>query len=77
MQVLLEKGATCNIQDSQGTTPQHLAVKNEEATMVKMLMIHGADVNMADMEGNSPLHHAASTGNSCFVPKHVIRARER
>eukprot|EP01060_Flectonema_neradi_P032972 TRINITY_DN538_c3_g1_i1.p1 TRINITY_DN538_c3_g1~~TRINITY_DN538_c3_g1_i1.p1 ORF type:complete len:414 (+),score=74.24 TRINITY_DN538_c3_g1_i1:60-1301(+) len=55
-QLLVDKGASVNLQNSEGLTPLHYVENCESA---QYLIDHGADLSIADNKGRTPLH-------SCF-----------
>lgn len=57
-----------NTPDSQGNTPLHLAVLENDIEMIKLLIHHGADVNATDAQSNTPLHLAIKQGYLDLVP---------
>lgn len=56
-----------NIQDKEGKTPLHYAVKLGWAFPFYELLIHGADPNVRDNVGKTPLHYAVEIGSGDFV----------
>jgi len=52
-----------NIQNGEGDTPLHTAVKNDYPEVTKFLIENGADLNFANIVGQSPLHLSAGLGN--------------
>lgn len=48
-------------------SPLHLAVTNEEPTMITFLIQNGCDINLKDDRGMAPLHIAASKPNIALV----------
>jgi Arf-GAP/SH3 domain/ANK repeat/PH domain-containing protein len=52
---LLGNGRTENCVDSEGNTPLHLAVGNDLAQCVKLLLLHGADSTIKNNAGVSPV----------------------
>jgi Zn-dependent protease with chaperone function len=73
VQSLLDNGEYIDIEDYQGMTPLHWAVKSENEEMVKILIDTGADVNYEDYSGITPLMSAAELGNTKIV-KMLIEA---
>lgn len=55
---LLNYGADPNIQDRDGKTPLHVAVKNDDYGSVFYLLRHEANLNTQDAQGWTPLHIA-------------------
>lgn len=63
VQLLIEAGAKCNVQEKDGLSPLHLAVYHGHVKCVKVLIEHGADVNSTSRFGSTPLHQAAYFGH--------------
>lgn len=53
--MLLEHGADPNIHIMKGDTVLHLAVKNKDIELIKLLLEHDADPNIKNNSGKSPL----------------------
>lgn len=65
---LLNSGhASPNIPDFDGRSPLHMAVDQQNAELVRMLLEFGANPNQADVEGATPLHEACSLGNAAIA----------
>ncbi len=47
-----------NKKSKAGISPLHIAVKNRDLPMVKLLLKEGADINIQDNNGLTPLHYA-------------------
>jgi ankyrin repeat protein len=63
VQLLLEKKANPNIQDSNGRTALHVAAEKGHMVVVKLLLQKGAELDSKDKEyGQAVLHVAAETG---------------
>ncbi|XP_061435869.1 26S proteasome non-ATPase regulatory subunit 10-like, partial [Lethenteron reissneri] len=58
VQLLLQHGASSNLQDAQGNTPLHLACEEERTDVAQLLLVHGASVDIANREGLTPLQLA-------------------
>ncbi|KAF5296333.1 hypothetical protein FQA39_LY12550 [Lamprigera yunnana] len=57
-----------NIQNNEGHTPLHLAVKNRNSSTTKLLLTKGADVNIIDYRNNnSCLHWAVNVADQEIV----------
>ncbi|KAJ4856910.1 ankyrin repeats (3 copies) domain-containing protein [Trichoderma breve] len=59
VQLLLEKGASVDVQGREGTAPIHCAARAGNLEMVEMLLEFGANIDIADGYGNTALHEAA------------------
>ncbi|KAL6697151.1 ankyrin repeat-containing domain protein [Trichoderma pleuroticola] len=59
VQLLLEKGASVDVQGREGTAPIHCAARAGHLEMVEMLLEFGANIDIADGYGNTALHEAA------------------
>ncbi|KAL5094904.1 hypothetical protein Trisim1_003512 [Trichoderma cf. simile WF8] len=59
VQLLLEKGASVDMQGREGTAPIHCAARAGHLEMVEMLLEFGANIDIADGYGNTALHEAA------------------
>jgi ankyrin repeat protein len=57
--LLLQRGADPNLQDSGRFTPLHLAAMMEDQAFVVALLEYGADPSIRDWEDRTPLHAAA------------------
>ncbi|KAH0524103.1 hypothetical protein TsFJ059_009013 [Trichoderma semiorbis] len=58
VQLLLEKGASVDVQGREGTAPIHCAARAGHLEMVEMLLEFGANIDIADGYGNTALHEA-------------------
>ena len=56
---LLNGGADLKETDADGRTALHYAARNEDASVIDLLLRYGADPNTTDFTGNTPLHLAA------------------
>jgi ankyrin repeat protein len=63
IEFLLDRGAEVNVPGRNGKPPLHKAVSNEQADVVRILLVHGADPKQRDGVGWPPLHWAASRHN--------------
>ena len=54
--VLFEKGATANVQNSNGESPVFSAVKADSPETISLLIKNGANKDLRDYLGNTPLH---------------------
>lgn len=57
----------CDVADSGGWTPLHLAVEKNHLEVVKQLIWSGADVNVISNDGWTPLHVAVDEGHLNMV----------
>ncbi|EHK20728.1 uncharacterized protein TRIVIDRAFT_153975, partial [Trichoderma virens Gv29-8] len=64
VQLLLEKGASVDVQGREGTAPIHCAARAGHLEMVEMLLEFGANIDIADGYGNTALHEAALNGSA-------------
>lgn len=72
VQLLTDRGADVNGRDSNGSSPLHYAVLDDEkGVLINLLVDNGADVNARNNSDVTPLHWAASQG-SYEVAKHLI-----
>ena len=55
MNTLLEAGADCNVQNSNGLTALMIAVDKQDAPIVNILLEAGADCNLQDSNGLTAL----------------------
>ncbi|MFO1259150.1 MAG: ankyrin repeat domain-containing protein [Gammaproteobacteria bacterium] len=58
LNILIEKGAKVDIEDNDGITALHIAVRNKNLPAVKVLVANGADVNQLAKDGSSALSMA-------------------
>ena len=64
MRLLLERGASHEVQDNEGHTALQVAVAYGHSTIVKVLIMAGADLKI-DMKGwSAALEHAADNGHA-------------
>ncbi|XP_052785167.1 ankyrin repeat domain-containing protein 39-like [Mya arenaria] len=67
-QLLLEKGASPNVQTrSGGVTPLHRAAYCGHTDTLRLLLTSGADPNIYDADGMLPIHKAAERGQALCV----------
>ena len=66
--------ALLNWQDHRGRTALHLAVKESNIEMAKLLLSRKCDVSIADNKNRSALHWAAQLGRFDFV-EHLIEVK--
>jgi len=60
-------------EDGEGITPLHEAVRNQDTTLVEILMKNGADVSVRDFGGWTPLHYAAAQDDQQMVGHLLLR----
>lgn len=73
--LLLENGANVNVKEHSkaggfcgwGWYPLHLALRNENREIIRLLIDHGADVNAPRTDGWTPLNTAAHHGQSDVI----------
>lgn len=65
--LLLQKGATLDLQDESGQTALIKVVILDDITLTKRLLKHGADATLHDKEGNTSLFYASLNGNEKIV----------
>ena len=53
--VLLEKGATVNVQDEFGIAPLHIAIHHRYKEVIDLLFKYGADIHLRDKEGRNAI----------------------
>lgn len=66
VRVLLQAGASPDLQDKEGKTPLHVAVQMSNTTLISILIAGGASVDVLDQDGDSPLD-PADEDLSCFI----------
>ena len=62
MQLLVDGGGNLSAKNTEGQAPLHLAVKNDDVSMVQLLLERGADPDATAANGNKPLYDAAESG---------------
>lgn len=68
--MLENKSLEPNLQDENGDTPLHLAVKNNHITIIeKLLENNSLDLNLQNKDGETPLHIAAQNGYTEITEK--------
>jgi hypothetical protein len=73
---LLEHGANIHLQDKNGATPLHRAVRTRCAAAVKFLLAAGADPTMKNKPGSTPFHLAVqNTGRGGSGDSAAIEAQ--
>lgn len=53
--------------DGQGMTPLHIAISNQDADLVALLLEYGADPNKRDSKGNTPIVRAVEKNNPKII----------
>ncbi|XP_053392788.1 85/88 kDa calcium-independent phospholipase A2-like isoform X2 [Mercenaria mercenaria] len=72
---LLGYGALCSIGDSNGDTPLHIAVQQDDIDLVRIFVVFGADVNQKNATSHSPRHLAAvCKGKNRDIILHMLHA---
>lgn len=61
--IAVEKGAIINIQDDDGYSPLHDAVRSGDTALVKLLLEKGALTNLTNKYGNNPAYDAIQDWN--------------
>src|SRR6185369_4107699 len=75
---LLENGADIHLQDMNGATPLHRAVRTRCAAAVKFLLAAGADPTMKNKPGSTPFHLAVqNTGRGGSGEPAAIEAQRK
>ena len=70
--LLLDRGASVEVQDNKGRTPLHYVPNNIE--MTQLLLEQGADANAQDKEGQTALHMQALQTSSWNLEQCEVRA---
>ncbi len=65
--LLLDSGADPNVQNKQGETPLHLAIKYGCIKIAQILLKYGANPDIQNRDGNTPLHLAVKLENTAAV----------
>ena len=73
VKLLIEAGASVNIQTNGGWTPLCGAAENGHFKVVQFLLQAGADVNMKDNHGATAVHYAASNGDHLDIVKLLLQ----
>ncbi|WAR02239.1 ANFY1-like protein, partial [Mya arenaria] len=65
VQALMEAGAEVNTQDIDAKTPVHIAIENQHAVIISLLLSHpGLDLTVRDKNGLTPFAAAMTTRNN-------------
>jgi hypothetical protein len=76
LRCLIDKGAEIHLQDLNGATPLHRAVRTRCAAAVKYLLDAGSDPTMRNKSGSMPFHLAVqNTGRGGSGASEAIRAQ--
>ncbi|RDD46189.1 Ankyrin-1 [Trichoplax sp. H2] len=67
LKLILDFGASVDVQNNEGLTPLHVAVAEGNASLLKVLHMHKANSNYVDRYDRSPLHIAAEKGQTKIV----------
>lgn len=67
VQVLLDHGASVNIQNVYGWTPLHVAAVRNYTDIARLLLKHGADVEAQDNYNQTPLEAAEGKGHQKMI----------
>ena len=62
--LLLDRGASVHVLDTEGARPLHRAVETGNIELVRLLVSRGADVKVMDRYGCASLEHAVLTGRA-------------
>ncbi|PAA94479.1 hypothetical protein BOX15_Mlig023862g1 [Macrostomum lignano] len=71
--VLIDFGASVNLQNSFGISPLYLASKEGHLAVVNLLIDYQADVNIQTVSGSTPVYIASEQGR-CFIVQALIKA---
>ena len=77
LQSLLDAGARINIQDKNGATPLHRAVRTRCAAAVNCLLERGADATLRNKPGSTPFHLAVQNTGRGGSGADAARAAQR
>ncbi|PON19964.1 pfs domain-containing protein, partial [Trichoderma gamsii] len=62
VKLLLDRGASVEAKNNDGSTPLHDAAQNGRLDVAKLLLDRGASVKAENKDGSTPLHDAAQNG---------------
>jgi ankyrin repeat protein len=69
---LIQSGANINLQNRNGFTPLHLAIKNSAQYTSQALIDNGADITLKDKNGQTPLMHAVRGGDISLIKNIIV-----
>ncbi|QLG46286.1 ankyrin repeat domain-containing protein [Costertonia aggregata] len=72
LKLLTDKGLSLNETQENGNTLLHLAVKENNLSLLKRLEAFDIDINQKNKDGITPLHMAAMTSNNDIILKYLI-----
>jgi hypothetical protein len=76
IRLLLDHGAHIHLQDKNGASPLHRAVRTRSAAAVRLLLSAGADPTLKNKPGSTPFHLAVqNTGRGGSGAEQAIRAQ--
>ncbi|XP_011501853.1 PREDICTED: rabankyrin-5 [Ceratosolen solmsi marchali] len=65
VQTLIEHGANINVRDAEGKTPVHIAIQNQHAQIISLLLCHpNINLSLRDKKGQSPFATALVMRNN-------------
>ncbi|XP_008205232.1 rabankyrin-5 isoform X2 [Nasonia vitripennis] len=65
VQTLIEHGANVNARDAEGKTPVHIAIQNQHAQIISLLLCHpNINLSIRDKKGQSPFATALAVRNN-------------
>ncbi|GFY80394.1 ankyrin repeat protein [Actinidia rufa] len=74
---LLKHDVAINIQDKEGATLMHHAVRTASSQMIKILLLYNVDINLQDNDGWTPLHLAVQTRRTDIVRLLLIKGADK
>jgi ankyrin repeat protein len=78
IQLLIERGADINASESDKWTALHLAARNQNETIVRILLQAGAAVDPVDVYGNTPIWRSVmnSTSNLAVIKELIAHGAD-